>query len=163
MDLNRLLPNSLPLGIALDEPLLGIQIMFLSLEKKPLELSVVISAEILIILPNIIVVDDSNDETDLHHQVILTLLFRHEEPLTSQFRNNYLRLLQLLCLVNHQIMLALLLVDRLDLQPHQEEDVDPQQEDLYDQGSLKEVIVNDDHQMKKCSYLIVTQNITITP
>src|SRR6266550_5592443 len=83
MDLNRLLLNSLPLGIALDELLLGIQIMFLSLEKKPLELSVVISAEILITLPNIIVVDDSNDETDLHHQVILTPLFRHEEPLTS--------------------------------------------------------------------------------
>jgi len=37
-DLNRLLPNSLPLGTALDVPLFGIQIMFLLLEKKPLEL-----------------------------------------------------------------------------------------------------------------------------
>src|SRR6266567_1728896 len=55
-DLNRLPLNSLLLGITLDVPLLGIQTMFLSLEKKPLELSVVISAEILIILPNIIVV-----------------------------------------------------------------------------------------------------------
>jgi len=82
-DLNRLLLNSLLLGIAPDVLLLGIQTTFLSLEKKPLELSVVISAEILIILPNIIVVDDSNDETDLHHQVILTPLFRHEEPLMS--------------------------------------------------------------------------------
>src|SRR6266567_8810838 len=83
MDPNRPLLNSLLLGIALDVLLLGIQTTFLSLEKKPLELSVVISAEILIILPNIIVVDDSNDEIDLHHQVILTPLFRHEELLTS--------------------------------------------------------------------------------
>src|SRR6266550_1797384 len=82
-DLNRLLLNSLPLGIVLDAPLFGTQTMFLSLEKKPLELSVVISAEILIILLNIIVVDDSNDETDLHHQVILTPLSRHEGPLTN--------------------------------------------------------------------------------
>jgi len=36
-DLNQLLLNSLLLGIALDVLLLGIQIMFLSLEKKPLE------------------------------------------------------------------------------------------------------------------------------
>src|SRR6266576_5083552 len=82
-DLNLLLLNSLLLGIAPDVLLLGIQTMFLSLEKKPLEPSVVIFAEILIILPNIIVVDDSNDETDLHHQVILTPLFQHEDPLTS--------------------------------------------------------------------------------
>src|SRR6266550_8765074 len=82
-DLNRLLLNSLLLGIVLDVPLLGIQTTFLSLEKKPLELSVVISVEILIILPNIIVVDDSNDETNLHHRVILMPLLRHEEPLTS--------------------------------------------------------------------------------
>src|SRR6266576_559684 len=163
-DPNQLLLNSLLLGIAPDAPLLGIQTMFLSLEKKPLELSVVISAEILIILPNIIVVDDSNDETDLHHRVILTPLFRHEGPLTSQFRNNHLRLLQLTYLMNHQFMLALLLADNLDLRLHHEEDVDPrQEEDLYDQGSLKEVIVNNDHQMKKCSYSTVTQNITITP
>src|SRR6266576_2687076 len=99
MDLNRLLLNSLPLGIAPDELLLGIQIMFLSLEKKLLELLDVISAEILITLPNIIVVDNSNDETDLHHQVILTLLFRHEEPLTSQSRSSHLRLLQLIYLM----------------------------------------------------------------
>src|SRR6266576_2513202 len=85
-DLNRLLLNSLLLGVALDVLLPGIQTTFLSLEKKPLEPSVVISAEILIILPNIIVVDDSNDETDLHHQVIPTPLFRYEEPLTSQSR-----------------------------------------------------------------------------
>src|SRR6266550_4069102 len=82
-DLNRLPLNSLLLGIALDVPLFGTQTMFLSLEKKLLELSVVISAEILIILPNIIVIDDPNDETNLHHQVILILLFRHEEPLMS--------------------------------------------------------------------------------
>src|SRR6266576_2932157 len=113
-DLNLLLLNSLLLGIAPDVLLLGIQTTFLSLEKKPLEPSVVISAEILIILPNIIVVDDSNDETDLHHQVILTLLFRHEE-------------------------------------------------DIYDQGSLKEAVDNDAHQMKKCSCLTVTLNIITTP
>src|SRR6266550_8767292 len=80
-DLNRLLLNSLLLGIPPDELLLGIRTTFLSLEKKPLELSVVISVETLIILPNIIVVDDSNDEIDLHHRVILTPLFRHKEPL----------------------------------------------------------------------------------
>src|SRR6266550_3128344 len=94
-DPNRLLLNSLLLGIVPDVLSLGIRTMFLSLEKKPLELSVVISAEILIILPNIIVVDDSNDETDLHHQVILTPLFRHEEPLTSQSQNNNSHLLRL--------------------------------------------------------------------
>src|SRR6266576_4837599 len=82
-DLNRLPLNFLLLGITLDIPLFGTQTMFLSLEKKPLELSVVISAEILIILPNIIVIDDSNDETNLHHQVIPIPLFRHEEPLMS--------------------------------------------------------------------------------
>ena len=82
-DPNRLLLNSLLLGIALDAPSLGIQTMFLSLEKKPLELSVVISAETLIIPPNITVVDDSNNEINLHHRVILTPLFRHEGPLTS--------------------------------------------------------------------------------
>src|SRR6266550_9176451 len=82
-DPNQLLLNSLLLGIAPDAPLLGIQTMFLSLEKKPLEPSVVIPVEILIILPNIIVVDDSNNKTDLHHRVILTPLFRHEGPLTS--------------------------------------------------------------------------------
>src|SRR6266550_6358277 len=163
-DLNRLLLNSLPLGIALDELSLGIQTMFLSLEKKPLEQSVVISAEILIILPNIIVVDDSNDETDLHHRVILTPLFRHEGPLTSQFRNNHLRLLQLTYLMNHQFMLALLLADNLDLRLHNEEDADHRlEEDLYDQGSLKEAVINDAHQMKKCSCSIAMQSITITP
>src|SRR6266550_9483140 len=95
MDPNRLLLNSLLLGIVLDALSLGIQTMFLSLEKKLLELSVVISAEIPIILPNIIIVDDSNDETDLHHQVILTPLFRHEGPLTSQSQNNHWHLLRL--------------------------------------------------------------------
>src|SRR6266550_7704075 len=111
MDPNRPLLNSLQLGIALDVLLLGIRTTFLSLEKKPPELSVVISAEILIIPPNIIAVDDLNDETDLHHQVTLTPLFQHEEPLTNQFQNNRLRLLRLTYLMNHQFMLALLLVD----------------------------------------------------
>src|SRR6266550_9263654 len=83
MDLNRLLLNSLLLGITPDVSIFGTQTMFLSLEKKPLELSVVISAEILIILLNIIIVDDSNDKTDLHRQVILTPLSRHEGPLTN--------------------------------------------------------------------------------
>ena len=66
--------------------------------------------------------------------------------------------------MNRQSMLALLLADHLDPRLHHEEDVDPQQEeDLYDRESLKEVIVNDDHQMKKCSYSTVMQNIIITP
>src|SRR6266576_194671 len=56
-DLNQLLLNSLLLGTAPDVLLLGIRTTFLSLEKKPLELSVVISVETLIIPPNIIVVD----------------------------------------------------------------------------------------------------------
>jgi len=61
-------------------------------------------------------------------------------------------------------MLALLLAERLDPRLHYEEDVDPQQEeDLYDQESLEEVIVNDDHPMKKCSCSTAMQNITITP
>src|SRR6266550_4961710 len=163
-DLNQLLLNSLLLGITPDVLLLGTQTTFLSLEKKPLEPSVVIPAEILIIPPNIIVVDDSKDKTDLHHQAILTPLFRHEEPLTSQSRNNHLHLLQIICFMNRRFMLALLLVDNLDLQLHREEDTDLQQEeDLYDQESLKEVIANDDLQMKKCSYSTAMQNITITP
>src|SRR6266550_7101723 len=83
-DLNRLLLNSLLLGIALDVLLLGIQTTFLSLEKKPLEPSAVISAETLIIPPNIIVVDDSNDEINLHHRVILTPLFQRGEPLMNR-------------------------------------------------------------------------------
>src|SRR6266576_6038006 len=94
-DLNRLLLNSLLLGIPPDVLLFGIQTTFLSLEKKPPEPSDVILVEILIILPNIIAVDDLNDETDLHHQAILTLLFRHEEPLTSQSQNNHSHLLRL--------------------------------------------------------------------
>ncbi len=66
--------------------------------------------------------------------------------------------------MNHRFILILLLVDRLDLQLHQEEDVDLRlEEDLYDQESLKEVIVNDDHQMKKCSCSTVTLNTIITP
>jgi len=65
--------------------------------------------------------------------------------------------------MNHRFMLALLLVDRLDLRLHQEEDVDlRQEEDLYDLESLKELVVNDVHQTKKCSCSIVTLNITIT-
>src|SRR6266550_3333769 len=99
-DLNRLLLNSLLLGIVPDVPLHGIQTTFLSLEKKPLEPSVVIPAEILIIPLNTIVVDDSNDETDLHHRVILTPLFQHKEPLTSQSRNNHLHQLQIIYLMN---------------------------------------------------------------
>src|SRR6266576_1435414 len=164
MDLNRLLLNSLLLGIAPDVLLLGIQTTFLSLEKKPLELSAVISAETLIIPPNIIVVDDSNDEINPHHRVTLIPLLRHEEPLMNQSQNNLTRLRQSIHLVNHRITLALLLADNLDLRLHHEEDVDPQQEeDLYDQGSLKEAVINDAHQMKKCSCSIATQNITITP
>src|SRR6266550_4900145 len=156
-DLNQLLLNSLLLGITPDVLLLGIRTTFLSLEKKPLELSVVISAETLIILPNIIVVDDSNDEIDLHHRVTLTPLLQHEEPLTNQSQNNRTHLRQSIYLVNHQITLPLLLADNLDLQLHHEEDVDPQQEeDLYDQGSLKEAVINDAHQMKKCSCSIAT-------
>ena len=66
--------------------------------------------------------------------------------------------------MNHRFMLVLLLAGHLDLQLHHEEDAVPQQEeDLYDQESLKEVIVNDDHLMKKCSCSTVTLNITITP
>jgi len=61
MDLNRLLLNSLLLGIPPDVLLLGIRITFLSLEKKPPEPSDVILAETHIILPNIIAVDDLND------------------------------------------------------------------------------------------------------
>src|SRR6266567_5066706 len=110
-DLNLLLLNSLLLGIAPDVLLLGIQTTFLSLEKKPLELSVVISAETLIIPPNIIVVDDSNDEINLHHRVILTPLLRHEEPLMNQSQNNRTHPRQSIYLANHQIMLVLLLVD----------------------------------------------------
>src|SRR6266567_5953089 len=152
MDPNRPLLNSLLLGIAPDVLLPGIQTTFLSLEKKPLELSVVISAETLIILPNIIVVDDSNDEIDLHHRVILTPLLQREEPLMNQSQNDRTRLRQPVYLVNHRFTLALLLVDHLDPRLHREEDAVPQQEeDLYDQESLKEVIVNDDHLMKKCS------------
>src|SRR6266550_3921535 len=112
-DLNRLPLNSLLLGIAPDVLLPGIQTTFLSLEKKPLELSVVISVETLIIPPNIIVVDDSNDEIDLHHRVTLTPLLQHEEPLMNQSQNNRTRLRQIY-LVNHRITLALLLADNLD-------------------------------------------------
>ncbi len=69
--------------------------------------------------------------------------------------------------MNHRrFMLILLLVDLPDLQLHQEitEDADLQLvEDLYDQGSLKEAVVNDAHQMKKCSCSTVTLNIIITP
>ena len=66
--------------------------------------------------------------------------------------------------MNHQFMLVLLLADNLDLRLHQEEDVDLQlEEDLYDQESPKETVINDAHQMKKCSCSTVTQNITITP
>src|SRR6266550_2775355 len=163
-DLNQLLLNSLLLGMAPDVLLLGIQTTFLSWEKKPLELSVVISAEILIIPLNIIVVDDSNDEFSLHHRVILTPLFQHKEPLMNQFQNNPLHRRRPIHPMNRQFILALLSVDRQELQLHHEEDVDHQlEEDLYDQESLKEVIVNDDHQMKKCSCSTATQNITITP
>src|SRR6266550_324989 len=163
-DLNRLLLNSLPLGITPDVLLLGIQTTFLSLEKKPLELSAVISAETLIIPPNIIVVDDSNDEINLHHRATLTPLLQHEELLMNRFQNNHLHRRQPIYLMDHRTTLALLLADNLDLRLHHEEDVDPQQEeDLYDQGSLKEAVINDAHQMKKCSCSIATQNITITP
>src|SRR6266550_9058039 len=127
-DLNQLLLNSLLLGITPDVLLLGIQTTFLSLEKKPLELSVVISAETLIILPNIIVADDSNDEINLHHRVILTPLFQRGEPLMNRSQNNRTRPCQIY-LVNHRIMLILLLADNLDLQLHHEEDVDLQQEE----------------------------------
>src|SRR6266550_6371624 len=168
-DLNRLLLNCLLLGIAPDELLLGIQTTFLFLEKKPLELSAVISAEILIIPPNIIVVDDSNDEINLHHRVILTPLLQREEPLMNQSQNDRTRPRQIY-LKDHRITPALLLADYLDLRLHHEEDVDHQlEEDLYDQGSLKEAVINDAHQMKKCSYVkkcsysTATQNITITP
>ena len=66
--------------------------------------------------------------------------------------------------MNHRFMLALLLADSLDLRLHQEEDVDPrQEEDLYDQGSLKEAVDNDAHQMKKCLCLTATLNIITTP
>src|SRR6266550_5122163 len=162
-DLNQLLLNSLLLGITPDVLLLGIRTTFLSLEKKPLELSVVISAETLIILPNTIVVDDSNDEINLHHRVILTPLLQREEPLMNQSQNDRTRPRQIY-LMNHRIMLALLLADNLDLRLHHKEDVDLQQEeDLYDQESQKEAVINDAHQMKKCSCSIATQNITITP
>src|SRR6266550_4461747 len=162
-DLNQLLLNSLLLGIAPDVLLLGIQTTFLSLEKKPLELSVVISAETLIIPPSTIVVDDSNDAINLHHQVILTPLLQHEGPLMNQSQNNRTRPRQIY-LVNHRFILALLSADRRGLQLRQEEDVDLQlEEDLYDLESLKEAVANDAHQMKKYFCSTVTQNITMTP
>src|SRR6266576_4542621 len=163
IDPNQLLLNSLLLGIAPDALLLGIQTTFLSLEKKPLELSVVICAETLIILPNIIIADDSNDEINLHHRVILTPLLQHEEPLMNRFQNNCWHRRRPIHFMNNQFILDLLSADRRELRLHQGEDVDLQQEkDLYDRESLKEVIVNDDLQMKKCSCSTVTQNITIT-
>src|SRR6266566_1789485 len=94
-DLNRLLLNSLLLGTAPDVLLLGIRTTFLSLEKKPLELSVVISVETLIIPPNIIVVDGLNDEINLHHRVILTLLLQYEGPLMNRSQNNQTHLRQI--------------------------------------------------------------------
>src|SRR6266550_2049928 len=110
------------------------------------------------------VVDDRNDETDLHHQVIPILLLQLEELLMSQFQNDRLHRRRPIHLMNHQFMLVLLSADRRELRLHREEDVDRRlEEDLYDQESLKEAIINDAHQMKKCSCSTVTQNITITP
>ncbi len=114
--------------------------------------------------PNITVVDDLNDETNLHHLVILTPLLRHEGLLMSRSQNDHSHLRQPIYLMNHRFILALLSVDLPDLQLHQEEDEDLRlEEDLYDQELLKEVIVNDDHQMKKCSCSTMTLNIIITP
>src|SRR6266550_9109141 len=113
---------------------------------------------------NIIVVDDLNDETDVRHQVIPILLLQLEELLMNQFQNDHLRRRRPTHLMNHQFMLVLLSADRRELRLHHEEDVDPQrEEDLYDQESLKEVIVNDDHPTKKCSCSTAMQNITIIP
>ncbi len=66
--------------------------------------------------------------------------------------------------MNHQFILILLSVDHLELQLPQEEDADLQlEEDLYDLESLKEAVVNDAHQMKKCSCSTVTLNTITTP